>query len=110
MLPEESHFRLPAGILTAFSASSLFREAFGEVTRHVRHASGASVPAAKISLTNTATNAARSTVSTESGGQGPGIIGFDAEVHKQFRMPYKEGHVLQFRFEAFDALKHPNWH
>ena len=41
--------------------------------------------------------------------EGPGIIGFDAEVHKQFRMPYKEGHVLQFRFEAFDALNHPNW-
>jgi hypothetical protein len=41
--------------------------------------------------------------------EGPGIIGFDAEVHKQFRMPYKEGHVLQFRFEAFNALNHPNW-
>lgn len=32
-----------------------------------------------------------------------GNIGFDAEPHKQFRMPYKEGHV-QFRFEAFNAL------
>jgi outer membrane receptor protein involved in Fe transport len=41
--------------------------------------------------------------------RGPGIIGFDAEVHKQFRMPYKEGHSLQFRFEAFNALNHPNW-
>jgi hypothetical protein len=41
--------------------------------------------------------------------QGPGIIGFDAEVHKQFRMPYKEGHALQFRFEAFNVLNHPNW-
>lgn len=41
--------------------------------------------------------------------EGPGIIGLDAEVHKQFRMPYKEGHVLQFRFEAFNALNHPNW-
>ncbi len=41
--------------------------------------------------------------------EGPGIIGFDAEVHKQFSMPYKEGHVLQFRFEAFNALNHPNW-
>jgi len=40
---------------------------------------------------------------------GPGIIALDAEVHKQFRMPYKEGHVLQFRFEAFNALNHPNW-
>ena len=40
---------------------------------------------------------------------GPGIIGFDAEVHKQFRMPYKEGHSLQFRLEAFNAMNHPNW-
>jgi hypothetical protein len=41
--------------------------------------------------------------------EGPGIIAFDAEVHKQFAMPYKEGHVLQFRFEAFNALNHPSW-
>jgi hypothetical protein len=41
--------------------------------------------------------------------QGPGIIGFDAEVHKQFRLPYKEGHALQFRFEAFNVMNHPNW-
>jgi hypothetical protein len=41
--------------------------------------------------------------------RGPGIIGFDAEIHKQFRMPYREGHALQFRFEAFNVLNHPNW-
>jgi hypothetical protein len=41
--------------------------------------------------------------------RGPGIVGFDAEVHKEFRMPYKEGHVVQFRFEAFNVLNHPNW-
>ncbi|MBV8827816.1 MAG: hypothetical protein JO108_01160, partial [Acidobacteriaceae bacterium] len=40
---------------------------------------------------------------------GPGIINFDAEIHKQFRMPYKESHSLQFRFEAFNSLNHPNW-
>jgi hypothetical protein len=40
---------------------------------------------------------------------GPGIANFDAEVHKQFRMPYKEGHTLQFRVEAFNAINHPNW-
>jgi hypothetical protein len=41
--------------------------------------------------------------------RGPGIVLFDAEVHKQFHMPYKEGHMLQFRFEAFNAFNHPNW-
>jgi hypothetical protein len=40
---------------------------------------------------------------------GPGIIAFDAEVHKVFRMPYKENHQLQFRFEAFNVMNHPNW-
>jgi hypothetical protein len=40
---------------------------------------------------------------------GPGIIGFDAEVHKSFQMPYKENHRLQFRFEAFNVMNHPNW-
>jgi hypothetical protein len=40
---------------------------------------------------------------------GPGIIGFDSEIHKTFKMPYKEGHALQFRFEAFNVLNHPNW-
>jgi hypothetical protein len=41
--------------------------------------------------------------------EGPGIFGFDFEVHKQFRMPFKEGHMLQFRMEAFNVLNHPNW-
>jgi len=40
---------------------------------------------------------------------GPGIVGFDAYVHKEFHMPYKEGHIIQFRFEAFNLLNHPNW-
>ena len=40
---------------------------------------------------------------------GPGIIGFDAEVQKQFRMPYSEHHTVQFLFEAFNAMNHPSW-
>ncbi len=40
---------------------------------------------------------------------GPGIFNFDCEVHKQFRMPHLENHVLQFRLEAFNVLNHPNW-
>jgi hypothetical protein len=40
---------------------------------------------------------------------GPGIVAFDAEVHKQFHIPRTERHTLQFRFEAFNVLNHPNW-
>ena len=48
-------------------------------------------------------NAGRNTV------EGPGIFNIDFELHKQFKMPYNEHHVLQFRFEAFNILNHPNW-
>lgn len=41
--------------------------------------------------------------------EGPPIFNIDAEVHKQFRMPFSEHHLLQFRIEAFNALNHPNW-
>jgi hypothetical protein len=41
--------------------------------------------------------------------EGPGIFNIDFEVHKNFKIPYKEGHVLQFRLEAFNVLNHPNW-
>jgi hypothetical protein len=40
---------------------------------------------------------------------GPRLTSFDFEVHKNFHMPYKEGHILQFRLEAFNALNHPAW-
>jgi hypothetical protein len=48
-------------------------------------------------------NVGRNTIQT------PGIIAFDAELHKQFKMPYNERHELQFRFEAFNVLNHPSW-
>jgi hypothetical protein len=40
---------------------------------------------------------------------GPGIFAFDFDAHKEFRMPYLEGHTLQFRMEAFNVLNHPVW-
>ncbi len=39
----------------------------------------------------------------------PGVFTINAEVHKNFRMPYKEGHQVQFRAEAFNVLNHPNF-
>jgi hypothetical protein len=41
--------------------------------------------------------------------EGPAIVNFDSEIHKEFRMPYKEGHALQVRIEAFNTLNHANW-
>ena len=40
---------------------------------------------------------------------GPGLTNLDASLHKQFKMPYSEKHNLSLRFEAFNALNHPNW-
>ena len=39
----------------------------------------------------------------------PAFQTFDLAVHKNFPMGYKEGHVLQFRLEAFNVLNHPVW-
>jgi hypothetical protein len=39
---------------------------------------------------------------------GPSGFYLDFSVHKDFRMP-KEGHILQFRMEAFNLLNHPVW-
>ncbi len=40
---------------------------------------------------------------------GPGFTNLDASLHKSFNMPYNEKHQLAIRFEAFNALNHPNW-
>lgn len=40
---------------------------------------------------------------------GPGFTNLDASLHKSFVMPYNEKHQLSIRFEAFNALNHPNW-
>jgi Carboxypeptidase regulatory-like domain len=40
---------------------------------------------------------------------GPGFTNLDASLHKTFLMPYNEKHQLSIRFEAFNALNHPNW-
>ncbi|MGA2571349.1 MAG: carboxypeptidase-like regulatory domain-containing protein [Terracidiphilus sp.] len=40
---------------------------------------------------------------------GPGLTNLDASLHKVFNMPYNERHQLSIRFEAFNALNHPNW-
>ncbi|MBV9265552.1 MAG: hypothetical protein JO061_05225, partial [Acidobacteriaceae bacterium] len=41
--------------------------------------------------------------------EGPAIFNIDAQMHKQFKMPFNEKHLLEFRLEAFNALNHPNW-
>jgi len=40
---------------------------------------------------------------------GPGLTNLDASLHKTFQMPYSEKHQLSIRFEAFNALNHPNF-
>lgn len=40
---------------------------------------------------------------------GPGLVNFDAAIHKDFRMFYNENHRLEFRLETFNAFNHPNW-
>ena len=46
-------------------------------------------------------NAGRNTIITA------GLMQWDFSVHKEFRIA--ENHAVQFRFEAFNFLNHPNW-
>jgi hypothetical protein len=39
----------------------------------------------------------------------PHLQSIDLAIHKQFRTPYSERHVVQFRLEAFNAFNHPSW-
>jgi len=40
---------------------------------------------------------------------GPGVTNLDTSLHKSIQMPFNEKHQLSIRFEAFNALNHPNW-
>ena len=40
---------------------------------------------------------------------GPGVTNLDATLQKSVQMPYNEKHQISIRFEAFNALNHPNW-
>ena len=39
----------------------------------------------------------------------PAFQTFDLALHKNFPMGFRDGHVLQFRLEAFNVLNHPVW-
>ena len=39
----------------------------------------------------------------------PAFQTLDLAVHKNFPMGFRDGHVLQFRLEAFNVLNHPVW-
>lgn len=40
---------------------------------------------------------------------GPRFFTLDGSLHKDFPMPRLEGHILEFRLEAFNVLNHPVW-
>jgi hypothetical protein len=56
---------LPAALV--LFAVAAYGQTFGEITGHLSDSTGASVPAAAINLTNIATGAGRSAISTDAG-------------------------------------------
>lgn len=40
---------------------------------------------------------------------GPSFLTLDFSAHKEFVMPWKETHNLQYRLEAFNVMNHPIW-
>ncbi|MBV9034493.1 MAG: carboxypeptidase regulatory-like domain-containing protein, partial [Acidobacteriaceae bacterium] len=94
-----------------FCALPMAGQTFGEITGHVSDASGASVPQANISLTNTSTNALRTTVSTDSGDYSfpslpPGTYnvrversGFKAEISRDVVVQVQQSVRLDFALQ-----------
>ena len=67
MTPELKRRVASFAVVLALSVAPLFSQTFGEITGHLSDTAGASVPATQITLTNIATNAVRTTASTDSG-------------------------------------------
>ncbi|MBV9223040.1 MAG: TonB-dependent receptor, partial [Acidobacteriaceae bacterium] len=94
-----------------FCALPMAGQTFGEITGHVSDASGASIPQANISLTNTSTNALRTTVSTDSGDYSfpslpPGTYnvrversGFKAEISRDVVVQVQQSVRLDFALQ-----------
>ena len=58
---------LPFAALVALFATPLCAQTYGEITGHIADSSGAVAPGTQITLTNVATNAVRTTATTDSG-------------------------------------------
>lgn len=67
MKSKTRHFVFLLSIIVVVSAIPLFAQTFGEIAGHISDRTGASVPGARMILTNIATNAVRTTLSTQSG-------------------------------------------
>ncbi len=80
-------------------STPVLSQTFGEITGHVTDSSGASVPQATISLTNTATNAVRTAITTDAGDYSfpsvpPGTYDVKVE-HSGFKATASNGVTVQ---------------